>query len=195
MKRAPVLLVLVAALACPTGTRSDTMCIPLPSPSYSSVDRCIVTCPANDSVFAVTVRYQYCLPPHDVFPFANSDVVLDFSACADVVLATPDPPGLYQLGSPGWVLRVTNNVGRADVPLASGGTCSGPVKVYASGFLIASRPFVAAFDQDGDLMVTEADLALVQAKVGTSDLTADFDCDSAVTPSDYAIAATRKGAK
>jgi len=52
---------------------------------------------------------------------------------------------------------------------------------------------VASFDQDGDLAVTEADLALVQAKVGTSDLTADFDCDSAVTSNDYDIAITHLG--
>ena len=169
----------------PTAHLSSTSNLPNSSNCY--FDKCIVSCPAGDSVYTVVV--------HDVLnvPVPNSDVVIDFSFCGSVVLAESDPPGQYLLG-PGTVLRTTNSLGRADFPLASGGTCApGPIKVYASGQLLGSRRFVASFDQDGDLAVTEADLALVQAKVGTSDLTADFDCDSAVTSNDYDIAITHLG--
>ena len=162
-----------------------------PNATASHIDKCFVTCPANDSVYSVIVRDG--LTPRFP-PIPNSDVVIDFSACANVVLATPDPPDAYELQPFDCVLKRSNSLGRADFPLASGGTCApGPIRVYASGLLLGSRQFVAAFDQDGDLAVTEADLALVQAKVGTSDLTADFDCDSAVTSSDYDIAVTHLG--
>ena len=214
MRRALILplfsaLALMAMLMCPSPSRGDgglfgpntqdrqrwfgsptahlSATTNTPNSGNCYFDKCLVTCPANDSVYTVVVH-----DPMNV-PVPNSDVVLDFSFCGNVVLAESDPPGQYVLG-PGTVLRTANSLGRADFPLASGGTC-GPaqIKVYASGNLLGSRPFVAAFDQDGDLAVTEADLALVQAKVGTSDRTADFNCDSAVTPSDYAIAATHLG--
>jgi hypothetical protein len=172
----------------PTVNLSSTANSPNASACY--FDKCFVTCPANDSVYTVVVRDGFTpgFPP-----IPNSDVVIDFSFCGSVVLAESNPPGQYQLG-PGTVLRTTNSLGRADFPLASGGTCAlGPIKVYASGTLLGSRKFVASFDQDGDLAVTEADLALVLAKVGTSDLTADFDCDSAVTSNDYDIAIAHLG--
>jgi len=171
----------------PTVNLSSTANTPNPSNSY--FDKCFVTCPANDSVYTVVVRDAF-----GNLPVPNADVVIDFSPCGNVVLAEANPPGQYQLVPFDCVLKMTNSLGRADFPLASGGTCAlGPIKVYASGNLLGSRKFVASFDQDGDLAVTEADLALVQAKVGTSDLTADFDCDSAVTSNDYDIAITHLG--
>jgi hypothetical protein len=215
MRRALILplfaaLALMASLVCPALSRGDgglfgpntqdrqrwfvspTMNLSstsnTPNSSNCYFDKCIVTCPANDSVYTVVV--------HDVLnvPVPNSDVVIDFSACGNVVLAESNPPGQYQLQPFDCVLRRTDSFGRSDFPLASGGTCApGPIRVYASGNLLGSRRFVASFDQDGDLAVTEADLALVQAKIGTSDLTADFDCDSAVTSNDYDIAITHLG--
>ena len=173
-------------LVSPTVHLSSTANSPNSSNNY--LDKCFVTCPAGDSVFTVVV--------HDAFnaPVPNSDVVIDFSPCGNVVLAEADPPGQYQLVPVDCVVRKTNFLGRADFPLASGGTCAlGPIKVYASGMLLGSRTHVASFDQDGDLRVTEADLAMIQAKIGTSDLTADFDCDSAVTSNDYDIAVTHLG--
>ena len=202
-------LALMATLMCPSSSRGDgglfgpntqdrqrwfmsptahlSSSSNIPNFGFCYFDKCVVTCPASDSVYTVVVRDAFNVP------VPNSDVVIDFSFCGNVVLAESDPPGQYVLG-PGTVLRTANSFGRADFPQASGGTC-GPaqIRVNASGALLGSRPFVAAFDQDGDLAVTETDLALVQAKVGTSDLTADFNCDSAVTPSDYAIAVTHLG--
>ena len=214
MRRALILplfaaLALMATLMCPAPSRGDgglfgpntqdrqrwfvsraahlSATANTPNPSICYFDKCLVTCPANDSVYTVVVH-----DPLNV-PVPNSDVVIDFEFCGNVVLAESDPPGQYQLG-PGYVLRTTNSLGRADFPLASGGTCApGPIKVYASGMLLGSRYYVASFDQDGDLAVTEADLGMVQAKIGTSDLTADFDCDSAVTSNDYNIAITHLG--
>ena len=52
---------------------------------------------------------------------------------------------------------------------------------------------VASFDQNADLTVDTADLALIEAKRGTADRTADFDCDNAVTDADLAIAAGHLG--
>ena len=51
----------------------------------------------------------------------------------------------------------------------------------------ATRPAFASPDQDGDLRVTQKDLRLIEARVGTSDGGADFDCTGGVTEADVAI--------
>src|SRR5262245_64218185 len=170
MKTRPVLILsLFLALACAPPAWADS-----PNGSVGFADSCIVACPAGDSILTVNATD---LQGH---PVSQVTIAVDFSNCPGVVLAASNPPGQYTVN--GSAAFKTSDVdGRADLPLALGGACSGVVaRVYNSGALIGFRP-VASFDQDGDLAVTVADLALVSSKIGTSDRTADFNCDHVVT--------------
>jgi hypothetical protein len=160
-----------------------------PTAPPHQIDPRIVTCPAGDSVFTVGVLQ------HNGEPLANASVVVDFTGCPSVALP-PFPEGGYTI-DPVYpmVLKRTDAFGRVDFPLASGGTCeaigsggSGPgARVYVSGMLFV-RLTVAAFDQDADLVVDEADIGLIDAKIGTADTTADFNSDGQVTQADHDLA-------
>ena len=56
-----------------------------------------------------------------------------------------------------------------------------------SGVVLATRSTLISPDQNGDLIVDEADVALAAGKLSTSDPTADFDFDGTVTNADLAI--------
>ena len=170
-------------LVSPTVHLSSTANTPLPLSAY--LDPCIVTCPLGDSIFTVVVHLS------NGQPVVNGDVVLDFSPCPSFHLLEPNLPTQYQVGA-SWALKLTDIDGRADFPLFAGGVCASTVKVYCAGMLLASRP-VASFDQNGDLGVTDLDLAIINGKIGTADRTADFDCDGSVTSADYDIAAQHLG--
>src|SRR6185503_15472159 len=75
-------------------------------------------------------------------------------------------------------------------PLHVGGGCAaGTVRVFANGVLLAQRA-LASPDQDGDgftYNITNNDFVLFTAKLGTSDPTADLDCDGDVDADDQTI--------
>lgn len=160
----------------------------IPSRETSSVDQCIVTCPAGDSAFVVIARWAHGAP------FEYGDTVIDFCGCPDPLLAEV-PPG----GDPYWmngcsVWKLTTASGVASFSLEAGGLCSGTsIDVYCNAVLLATLTHVASFDQDGDLGVTDVDLSQVSGKQGTGDLTADFDCNGVVDAADVAIAASHVG--
>jgi hypothetical protein len=60
--------------------------------------------------------------------------------------------------------------------------------------VLIGAPWFASLDQDGDLSVTPADVAMAQALVGSNDLRADFDGDYTVTAADVAIVQAHLGA-
>lgn len=180
--RCALILPLFAMLASASVARAD-----LPTPFMCYVDPCVVVCPAGDSIFTVVSR--------DALgnPIAGADVAVDFSYCANVHPLPSIPPGQYQVQPGSVVIQVADPFGRALIPIAAGGACTATqVRVYTSGYLLGSRP-VASFDLDGDFVVTEADLALVNDRLGTTDRAADYNCDSTVTPSDYQIASMHLG--
>src|SRR5215471_3531439 len=180
--RAVLALPVVAAPVCAGGARAG-----VPSPLRSIIDSCIVACPLGDVNFSVEV-HQY-----NGQPYVNGDVVLDFSPCPSFHILVPDLPTQYQFFPyPSVVLKYTDSSGRAEFPLFAGGVCASMAKVYCSGQLLKLRP-AASFDQNGDLGVTDADLALIAGKIGTTDPTADFNCDGSVTQADYDIAAAHLG--
>jgi len=158
-----------------------------PAPEASQVDPCIVTCPSGDSVFAVIARQ----PNGNPWPYGETEVHL--CGCPDVVLAPVESGGPYRIdacrvSAPTWPHGVSA------FPLESGGVCSGAsIAIYCDGLLMGIRSAVASFDQDGDLVVSEGDLAIVGGKQGTGDPTADFDCDDMVTAADLDIAAGHAG--
>ena len=175
-------LALVSVLVCFLPARAS-----LPSPSNSAVDPCIVACPAGDSVFAVIARDA------NNAPTPGRDTAVDLCNCPGVSLAPVPDGGPYRIsGCIVWTLTDLDGIAR--FPLEAGGACSGAaIRIYCMGMLMATRTSVASFDQDGDLVVDGADLALVDGKRGTSDPTADFDCDGMVTTADYDIAVMHLG--
>ena len=175
---------LASVLACSVPARAGP-----PSPAMSQLDPCIVTCPAGDSVFVAIVRDALGNPFHG----GGEEAEVDLCGCPDVRLAPVAAGGSYWLaGCTVWTLTDMNGI--AHIPVAAGGVCSGAsIRIYCDQLLLAFRSSVASFDQDGDLVVGGTDLALVDAKRGASDPTADFDCDGAVTSADYDIAAAHLG--
>jgi hypothetical protein len=159
-----------------------------PSPATSQLDPCIVTCPAGDSLFVAIVREINGGPFH-----SGEEAKIDLCGCPDVRLAAAVGGDSYWLAGC-TVLTLTDLDGIARFPLAAGGVCSNAsVRIFCEGMPLATRHSVASFDQDGDMVVSGNDLALVDARLGTSDPTADFNCDGVVTSADYEIAATHLG--
>lgn len=162
----------------------------VPSAANSTVPTCLVACPLGDIPFTVVVR--------DLAnnPVVNSVVVLDFSTCAAAYLCTvpgtqPDPYTV-NLGAR-TITMVSDATGTANFPLRVGGVCAaGTVRVFADGVLLGTRA-LASPDQDGNGYVyvhvfqPQNDGTLFVPKLGTSDPTADFDCNGTVTGSDETI--------
>ena len=178
-----VVLALIGVFACVVPVHAS-----LPSPANSQIDPCIVTCPAGDSVFAAIVRDANGAPF-----WGGEEAEIDLCGCPDVRLSPVAEGGSYWIaGCTVWTLTDLDGVAR--FPLAAGGVCSGAsIPIFCYQLYFATRTSVASFDQDGDLVVGGADLARVDAKRGTSDPTADFDCDGTVTSADYDIAAAHLG--
>ena len=157
----------------------------VPSPANSTVPACMVACPMGGLSFDVVLR--------DLAnnPVANSSVVIDLSQCPDVLICpgSGSPADPYIVDLPARTLRMfTDAYGLAHFMLRLGGGCgTSGVRVFASGVLLAQVAF-ASPDQNGDGMVLYfsplADTPLFNAKLGTSDPTADFDCDGDVDSED-----------
>ena len=87
------------------------------------------------------------------------------------------------------MVRLTDLNGVADFRLRAGGSCAGAaIRVFCDGILLATRTSVASPDQNGDLVVDEADLAILDTELGTNEPGADLDCDGVVTEADLEVA-------
>jgi hypothetical protein len=154
-------------------------------PQASTLDPSLVACPAGDMVFTVITRHI------DMVPWAEGPVTLRFCDCAGFHLEPR--AALYTIDGDGCsISEVPDGNGVSRFPVVGGGTCGDLVRIDAGGVPLGYRP-VASPDQDGDLVVTNADLALIQSKLGTNDPTADFDGDGAVTAADLTIAQAHLG--
>jgi hypothetical protein len=170
-----ILLPLLLSVLLPAATIAGAG---VPSPANSSVDPCLVLCPAGDIPFNVVV--------HDLSnnPVQSSFVVLDFSACPAFVHCASMPPSLIVNDAAHTIGGFTDTHGLMTFAIPMGGTCAGnAVRVIADAVVLATRS-LASPDRDGSLFVTGADQAAVQALVGSGDPTADFNCDGAVTIAD-----------
>jgi dockerin type I repeat protein len=171
----------VAALcAAPLAARAED-----PTPASCRVSP-ITACPAGDLRITVTVRKG-----HDPLPAL---VTLDLSTCAGLKLAdklTDDA----DTSTDGFQLtKRASTDGRALFAFHAGGAASCTrLLVLANGLVIAERTAVASPDQNGDLLVDQADLELMRAKLGTKDATADLDGDGRVTPTDVLLARLHLG--
>ena len=167
----------------------------IPSPPSSTIDPRLVFCPDGDITFHATPRYLSGDPagPGEV-------AILDFcSATGWVFCADGQPPSLsFQQGC-----RVLMTIGFTDtgyVPdttarfaLKAGGSTTDSTIVLSVDGVPYRHFFLSSPDQNGDLVVNGEDEAILRSKLGTHDLTADFDGDGVVTMADMAILATHLG--
>jgi hypothetical protein len=141
----------------------------------------LVLCPAGDLQFHVVVRDLGSTP------VPNSFVILDFSACPTFAHCASLPPPLIVNEAARTIGSLTDASGALTLAIPMGGICPGSgVRVFADGVLLATRS-LASPDRDGNLSVDAADQAAIQALVGTSDPTADFNCDGTVTAADVDV--------
>lgn len=175
MRRMPRCGTLALAIITLFASPGFAQVVPVPSPANSTVPSCISVCPAGDRpAFTVIVR------DFSGLTLSNSAVYLDACGCANSHFCPLMPGDDYYVPGPMCQpAKITNALGRASFTPRLGGACSGPFRVLADG-VILKNPVLASIDQNGDLMVTAADVAIHAAKIGTSDLTGDFDCNGVV---------------
>jgi len=178
MRRWLILLsILVAA-----GT-ADAALGGVPSAANSSLPACLTLCPLGDMHFSVVVR--------DLAnnPIAGSNVVLDFSNCPGAFICPFRPSDPYTVNTR-RLSMFTNAAGSVTFPARIGGVGpAGSVAVFADGVLLKSYA-LASPDQNGNgvaVTIVDVDEALFLAKLGTTDPTADFDCDGDVDVNDELI--------
>jgi len=171
----------VAALVC-----ACSLPIPasagIPFASTSFVSAHIVICPAGDSMVVVVAHHA------DNSPWAEGPIWVEVCDCSGLRLSavpsscsTPDTSHCHATMTP-------DLYGVVEIPISGGGLCpGGSVRVLAGGVLLALRSEPACFDQNGDLKVDSADVAIVTSKLGTHDAGADFDGDGTVTTADLLI--------
>lgn len=142
---------------------------------------CLQACPGGDVADYVIVRDA----AGNVIIGAR--VILDLSGCPQFAHCPLDGSETYDWDPLSRTARcVTNGSGYAIFTLHGGGTCAaGEVRVTADGVLLATRPLVSP-DQNGDLVTDANDAALLNAKVGNGDPTADANCDGTVTADEVA---------
>jgi hypothetical protein len=181
---------LLTGMVLAVATQAPSAAADVPDPNHSSVDRVLSVCPEGDLVFTVVARGFAGTPKAGVV------VQLVFGPCGAFPVC-PDQPGSP---TPYYVDRVnryiqgtTNAIGVVQFPIRMGGTCPDSlVAIYGDGILFAHRSLVSP-DQNGDLGVDAADLTLLEAKLGGTDPTGDFDGDGIVTAADVAAFQTHLG--
>jgi hypothetical protein len=152
----------------------------VPSPLTSIVPHCFFAAPDNLNAAAVVVR--------DIAnnAVAGSKVEIAYGSCAATNTCQDACTGCIVDWAAHRVYGFTNASGVAAFDLRLGGMCANEhVSVIADGVVLANVP-IASLDQTGDLLVTEADVAVVQGLVGTNDTSADFDCNGLVESADLA---------
>jgi hypothetical protein len=159
-----------------------------PEPKYSYLAPCLIACPAGDSVF-VTLPRDWAQNPE-----GGEEITLDFSNCPGFRLSPLSGGEPYTIDSTGRQISVlTDAFGYARFPVRGGGVHGGGLAVLRGCTHAFGTRSVASPDQDGDLIVDDADVALIESKLGTSDSTAELDCDGLVTAADVEIARAHLG--
>lgn len=182
MRKGKLVSVMIAALLGGTVAAADAG---VTSAALSIVDSFLVACPAGDLVFHSVMIQGDGTPQNQEDPTS-----LELCGCPGVRFAGPLPGDGYELVNG---CRPTTNLvmpdALADFALRAGGTCSGAAIVLLSGgVLIRIFEALASPDQDGDLLVSMEDRALLIAKIaGPYDPTADLNGDDVLGPADLAV--------
>ena len=177
----------LAILVMATGPPVAFAGFPTPSPTHSTVPNCFSACPQGDGpVIQITVR------DFSNQPLINSVVEINLCDCSSARFCPQHGSEGYIVVSPCIARAVTDISARVTFTLAAGGACTGGVRIYADGVLLATRA-LASTDQDGDLVVAAPDLTLHAPKIGTSDPSGDLDCNGAVNSTDATIISGHSG--
>jgi hypothetical protein len=157
------------------------------SPTQSEVPACLAACPAGDLIDQFTLR-DFARNPR-----AGVEVRLDFCDCADFHLVPGGYPTYDTDASGCAIVSISDQQGVVRFPIQGAGSCGDfPISIFEWGGTQPRRS-IASVDQNDDLIVDSRDLDLVEAKLGTSDWTADFDCDGTVSSSDVALVNAHMG--
>jgi hypothetical protein len=156
----------------------------VPSPATSVVPH-LVGCPAGDLGFTVLVRDAASNP------VTGSTVILSFASCPSFTHCSESFPGYVWNPAARTAAAVTDSAGQATFSIHQGGVCTS-VSVSADGVPLGTRSF-ASTDQNSDLQVNPADVALVLEKLGTNDGTADFDGNGLVDTVDVSVVLAHAG--
>jgi len=162
--------------------------------AYSSVDPALVLCPAGDMDFTAIAR----IAP-GVLAFRVFYIHLDITDAQGLRLSSEQPNPDCSLTS--WsgreiVLQGCFQPGTAVFRLSGGGCGTGvsiPVGNSHDAVILGTPVTFLSPDQDGNLVVDGADMALIEAKLGSHDPTADFDFDGTVTEADLGLAQAHYG--
>ena len=173
--RSGITLIFAAVFLAHALVASATLSVPSAANSY--VTPCLKVCPNGDLDITVTVRDL----ASSYIPGAV--VILDFGACAGAIC--PARPGNSYVINGNTVRADAGAGGSVTFSLGAGELCNIArlLSVYADGVLLATRT-VSSPDQNGDLVVDAGDMAIFNAKVGSANVTADFDCSGTVTTTD-----------
>lgn len=122
-----------------------------PDATTSTVDGCLVTCPAGDIAFQVIVRDATGTPCPGIL------VAIDFCPCPEATLCLYGGGQVCGNGKNDFLAATTDANGMVVFYPAAGGTCGGStVEIIASGVVLARR-YVRALDRDGDFVVESSD--------------------------------------
>ena len=165
MRRMLPAFVLAALIALPALAPRSVAAVP--SPAQSDIDTCLNVCPAGDIPFRVTVKDAASNPVANSFVWIDVCQVPAVHVCPG---ATCSQLAAGFTDASGTVYLFPHAGGVSPPPWGAMGN------VYADGILLVSR-VVGSPDQDGDLTVTAADLAIGAGKLGLADPTLDLNCD------------------
>lgn len=149
----------------------------VPSPANCTLPDCIHCALDGTLLTSVAIRDLANNPVN------NSTVTFVWADCPDFVPCPSILTGVdaytVDLVNKRFITQSGGN-GVVAIYLRGGGGCpSTGFRIYADGILLGTRR-EASDDQNGDLVVDATDVALITAKVGTSDLSGDLNCDGVV---------------
>lgn len=166
-----VMLAATLAVAAPAAAS-------VPLPLWSTIDPRLVLCPAGDIAF-------HAIPRRALDPVPNALLVVDFCGATGWAFdAARQPPEIRFPAAACQPGVFSDANGLASFALKAGGTTNdSTVVLYVDGVFFGRR-VLASPDQNGDLLVNADDEAILVGKLGTADLSADFDADGVVTAAD-----------
>lgn len=149
-----------------------------PYPWWSTVDPRLILCPAGDIAFHVIARRFET-------PVPGTMLVVDFcNATGWAFDPAAQPPEIFFPGPACLAAVYGDATGLASFALRAGGTTADSTVALSVDGMPFGQRFLSSPDQDGDLLVNAADEAILVSKLGSNDLSADFDADGVVTAAD-----------
>ena len=102
-----------------------------PRPEKSTVDPCLIACPAGEVTFRVEARNLFTVCP-------NSAITIDLCGCPTARFAPTFPSDHLTFFTPCQPTGYTDMAGIVTMPLRIGGVGTGPTRIYGDGILLAS---------------------------------------------------------